>query len=200
MTRQQPKSCGASLPRRGIQIPPPPARRLTPTETGMVMKRARKLGRQGVLTPYDHRLLDTLLFQCGQPLSGAVVVSYTALNRITGMCRATLVKGVKRLTECGILQKVKRRLRMAWHQGGTVSLQAPNAYLFNVPAVTNTESTPQPVNQTLDILYIPQEVSGEVAAARAALALVNERRGRLSREANQERIALARRDGRFVAA
>lgn len=104
MQKQQRPTVRQNLPiHRAIQIPAPPARRLTPAGTGRVMKRARKLGRQGVLTPFDHRLLDALLFQCGSPLSGAVVVSYSALVRITGMCRATVTKGVKRLTGCGML-------------------------------------------------------------------------------------------------
>lgn len=199
MQQKQPRTRQIPPIQRAIQIPPPPARRLTPVETGIIMKRARKLGRHGILTPYDHRLLDALLFQCGNPLSGAVVVSYTALARITGMCRATITKGVKRLTESGLLQRIKRRLRMTWHQGGTASLQAPNAYLFNVPHTPNTEAASQPVNQMLDILYISQEVNADVTAARAALAKINERNQRRNHEVNQERIARAKQEGRFVA-
>lgn len=184
---------------KALQIPPPAARRLTPAQTGAIMKRARKLGRNGVLSPYDHRLLDALLFQCGSPLSGAVVASYSALARITGISRATIAKGIVRLTASGLLQRVKRRLRIAWHQGGTASLQAPNAYVFNVQAATNTEFTPQPVIQKLENFFISQPLNGDADKARAELASINRRREIEAREANTARIEEARRQGRFVA-
>ena len=184
---------------KAIQIPPPPVQRLTPAETGGIMKRARKLGRRGVLSPYDHRLLDALLFQCGSPLSGAVVASYSALARITGIGRATIAKGIAKLIRSGLLQRIKRRLRIAWHQGGTASLQAPNAYVFNVQPAADTESTPQPVIQKLESLIISQLVSPNAESARAALALVSRRREIEAKTANVARIEQARREGRFVA-
>lgn len=190
--RQQPIS-------RAIQLPPPPVQRLTPTEVGAVMKRARKLGRSGELTPYDHRVLDALLFQCRNPMSGAVVVSYSAIERITRIARPTIIKAVTRLIGCGLLNKIKRRLRVTWHQGGTASLQAPNAYSFNVPGPGHTESSTQAVNQTLEITYLSQQVSAEAKAARDALAAINKRRLEQAEAANHTRIALAMQRGRFVA-
>ncbi len=163
------------------------------------MKRARKLGRRGDLTPYDHRLLDALLFQCGSAFSGARVASYSALARITGMARATIAKGIARLVNYGLLQKIKRRLRVAWHQGGTASLQAPNAYAFNVPSQADTESAPQPVIQTLEISFVSQHVSETALAARQHLAEIANRRKRQREAANGERITQAIRKGRFVA-
>jgi len=171
---------------RAIQLPPPPSQKLTPAQVGAVMKRARKLGRQDVLTPYDHRLLDALLFQCRSPSTGAVVVSYSALQRITGMARSTIAKGIAKLASCGLLGKIKRRLRVSWHQGGTASLQATSAYRFNPPAA-DTEFAPQTVNQKLEISYTFQTVNNEAQDARDSLAAVRKRR-----EAQREAERLAR--------
>ncbi len=183
---------------RSIQLPPPPSQKLTPAQVGAVMKRARKLGRRDVLTPYDHRLLDALLFQCRSPSTGAVVVSYSALQRITGMARATIAKGIARLTSCGLLGKIKRRLRVSWHQGGTASLQATNAYRFNLPAA-DTEFAPQTVDQKLEFSFSCQSVSAEAQEARASLGAVRVRRVAHQEAKRLTQVLAARQAGPFVA-
>lgn len=182
---------------RAIQLPPPPSQKLTPSQVGALMKRARKLGRQNVLTPYDHRLLDAMLFQCRNP-GGAVVVSYSALQRITGMARATVAKGIAKLTSCGLLEKIKRRLRVSWHQGGTASLQAPNAYRFNPPAA-NTEFTPQTVDKTLEFSFSCQSVNAEAQEARAKLAIIRAQRDAQREVERRAKVAAAHQTRRFVA-
>ena len=182
---------------RSIQLPPPPSQKLTPAQVGAVMKRARKLGRRDVLTPYDHRLLDALLFQCRSPSTGAVVVSYSALQRITGMARATIAKGIARLASCGLLGKIKRRLRVSWHQGGTASLQATSAYRFYPPA-TDTEFAPQTVDQKLEFSYSCQLVSAEAQEARASLAAIRAQRDTQREAERLAKITAAHRAGRFV--
>ncbi len=183
---------------RAIQLPPPPSQKLTPAQVGAVMKRARKLGRQDVLTPYDHRLLDALLFQCRSPSTGAVVVSYSALQRITGMARATIAKGIARLASCGLLGKIKRRLRVSWHQGGTASLQATSAYRFN-PPVADTEFAPQTVNQKLEISYSFQTVGNETQNARNSLTAVRERREAQRDSERLVKVTAGRRAGQYTA-
>jgi hypothetical protein len=183
---------------RAIQLPPPPSQKLTPAQVGAVMKRARKLGRQDVLTPYDHRLLDAMLFQCRSPSTGAVVVSYSALQRLTGMARATIAKAIARLTGCGLLGKIKRRLRVSWHQGGTASLQATSAYRFN-PPTADTEFTPQTVDQALEFSFSCQSVSAEAQEARAVLTTIREQRDAQREAERLAKITAAHRAGRFVA-
>ncbi len=183
---------------RAIQLPPPPSQKLTAAQVGAVMKRARKLGRQDVLTPYDHRLLDAMLFQCRSPSTGAVVASYSALQRITGMARATIAKGIARLVGCGLLGKIKRRLRVSWHQGGTASLQATSAYRFNPPAA-DTEFAPQTVDQKLEISYVFQTVNNEAQEARDKLAASRKRR-EAQREAERfARVMALQQSGQYVA-
>lgn len=183
---------------RSIQLPPPPSQKLTPVQVGAVMKRARKLGRKKVLTPYDHRLIDALMFQSRNPGTGAIVVSYSALERITGMARATVAKGIKRLTSCGLLGKIKRRLRVSWHQGGTASLQATNAYRFNVPAA-DTEFAPQTVDQKLEFSFSCQSVCAEAQRAREDLEAIRKRRVAQQGAERLAQVLAARQAGRFVA-
>ncbi len=183
---------------KAIQLPPPPSQKLTPAQVGAVMKRARKLGRQDVLTPYDHRLLDALMFQCRNPSTGAVVVSYSALQRITGMARATIAKGITRLTSCGLMGKIKRRLRVSWHQGGTASLQATNAYRFNPPHA-DTEFAPQTVDQKLEFSFSCQSVGIEAQAARESLAAVRARRDSQRSVERLAKVTIAHREGRYAA-
>lgn len=185
---------------RAIQLPPPPSQKLTPAQVGAVMKRARKLGRQDVLTPYDHRLLDALLFQCRSPSTGAVVVSYSALQRLTGMARATIAKGIARLTSCGLLGKIKRRLRMSWHQGGIASLQATSAYRFNVPTLAaHTESAARTVDQELIFSFSSQSLNDEAQRARDSLAAVRARRDDQREAERLTKVRAAHQIGRFVA-
>jgi hypothetical protein len=183
---------------RAIQLPPPPSQKLTPAQVGALMKRARKLGRQNVLTPYDHRLLDAMLFQCRSPSTGAVVVSYSALQRITGMARATIAKGIAKLASCGLLGRIKRRLRVSWHQGGTASLQATNAYRFNPPAA-DTEFTPQTVDQTLEFSFSCQSVSAEAQKARTSLAAIRTKRDSQREAERLVKITAALQAGQYVA-
>ncbi len=183
---------------RAIQLPPPPSQKLTPAQVGAVMKRARKLGRQNVLTPYDHRLLDAMLFQCRSPSTGAVVVSYSALQRITGMARATVAKGIARLTSCGLLGKIKRRLRVSWHQGGTASLQATNAYRFNPPAA-DTEFAPQTVDQRLEFSFLSGSTNTETQEARTSLARVRAQRDSQRDAERMAKVTATLRAGRYAA-
>lgn len=183
---------------RAIQLPPPPSQKLTPAQVGAVMKRARKLGRKKVLTPYDHRLIDALMFQSRSPDTGAVVVSYSALQRITGMARATIAKGIARLTSCGLVEKIKRRLRVSWHQGGTASLQATNAYRFNPPAA-DTEFAPQTVDQKLEFSFLSDSINAETQEARASLARVRAQRDSQRDAERVAKVTATLRAGRYAA-
>ena len=154
-----------------------PARRLTPSETAGIAKRGRKLLRRGTLTHYQLVLLDCFLWCCRQPGSGAIVVSYTALQRLAHMARETVARGIQALERAGLLSRVKRRVRIAWHQGGVRVRQLVNAYLLHPPAANHCEFDRATVNQESSIEYTLTDVAIEAsAAARAALAAIAERR------------------------
>jgi DNA-binding transcriptional MocR family regulator len=152
-----------------IILPPPPARRLTPAECGAVAKRGRKLLRRGLLTHRQLVLLDALLWSCRSPTTGALVVSYSVLQRLTHMARETVARAVQRLEELGLLSRIKRRIRESWHNGGTRTRQATNAYLLHPPPADHSESSGATVDRQLEILYVQVPTSAAQKSAREAL-------------------------------
>jgi hypothetical protein len=110
-----------------------PGQRLSPAQAGAVAKRARKLLRRGLITHRQLALLDCLLWSCRRPDTGAIVVSYSALQRLAHVARATVAAGLRRLEELGLLSRVKRRVRVLWANGGQQSRQAASAYVLHVP-------------------------------------------------------------------
>src|SRR5215831_17261511 len=150
-----------------IVLPPPPARRLTPADAGAIATRARKLLRRGLLTHHQHILLDTLLWSCRSPSTGAIVVSYSALQRLANMARATVSGGLRALERLHLLTTIRRRVRLSWANGGHASRQATNAYVLHPPA--NTEFNERTVSQKLETIHIRQDDSAAVAEARKAL-------------------------------
>lgn len=177
-----------------IRLPLPPAPALTMQQVGAVMKRARKLRNRQRITAHDFGVLDTLMFQCRSPKTGTVEVSYSALQKITGFARKTIGKAVARLTACNLVRKIKRRLRMAWHQGGTTSRQATNCYQFIAPAIdTDTEFPSKSVNRELEITYVSPTVNAETEAARTRLdAIAAQRRAQREAAWRGERAAKAK--------
>ena len=151
-----------------IILPPPPGQRLTPAECGAIAKRGRKLLRRGLLTYRQLVLLDALLWSCRSPATGALVVSYTALQRLAHMARETVASGLHRLEQLGLLSRIKRRIREAWHNGGVRTRQATSAYLLH-PPISHSEFSAATVNQELELLYIRLPTSTEQKAAQEAL-------------------------------
>ena len=154
-----------------------PCRRLTPSEDAAVAKRGRKLLRRGELTHRELCLLDCLLWSCRQPATRAIVASYTALQKLAHQARETVVRGVRTLERVGLLSRIKRRARIAWHQGGVRVRQLANAYVLHPPTgYDHCEFGGATVNQnqTIEVLF---SVDIEATkAARAALAAIAERR------------------------
>jgi len=146
------------------------AHRLTPTEAGEIAKRGRKLLRAGKITHRDLVILDCLLWSCRNPVTGAIVVSYTALCRLAHVSREAVASALRRLQAFGVLTRIKRRVRVLWHQGGLQSRQAANAYVLHPP---HSEFGGRTVIQSdRDILQIVEAPAAAVRAAQEALARV----------------------------
>ena len=69
-------------------LPPPPAVKLAPAEAAAIAKCGRKLMRAG-------RIIDCLLWSCRNPTSGAIVVSFSGLQKLAKVGRATAAGAVK---------------------------------------------------------------------------------------------------------
>jgi hypothetical protein len=154
-------------------LPLPPPVRLTPAQAGDIAKRSRRFLRRGKLTHEEFTLLDTILWSCRRPGSGVVVVSYSALQKLARLSRQTIANGIQALEACRILTKVKRRVRVVWHQGGQQSRQATNAYVLHPPAdpwAGHSESAGQTVPREIEITHRVEAPPAAVAAAQEALA------------------------------
>jgi len=143
--------------------------RLSPTQAGALARRARRLLRRGLLTHRQLALLDCLLWSCRRPDTGAVVVSYTRLQRLARVARATVAAGLRRLEELGLLSRVKRRVRVLWANGGQRSRQAASAYVLHVPDA-HSEFSARTVIQGQETLIIEGHDGAAVRMAREALA------------------------------
>lgn len=151
-------------------LPPPPARRLTASEAIAIAKRARKLLRKGMLTHHQAVILDCLLWSCRNPATGAIVASYTALQRLCHCARGTIAAALDALQRVGLLSRVKRRVRLAWHQGGTTSRQATTCYMLHPPPRhTEFDGSTVSLRSDSEILYV-QQPTGNLMAAQVALA------------------------------
>jgi len=140
------------------------------TGRGEIAKRGRKLLRAGKITHRELVILDCLLWSCRDPLTGAIVVSYTALCRLAHVGRETVAGAVARLQRLGVLTRIKRRVRVLWHQGGQQSRQAANAYVLHPP---HSEFAGRTVVQSdREIYHVIEAPAAAVRAAQEALARV----------------------------
>ena len=146
-----------------------PGQRLSAAQAGAIAKRARRLLRRGLLTHRQHALLDCLLWSCRRPDTGAIVVSYTRLQQLARVARATVAAGLRRLEELGLLGRVRRRVRVLWANGGQQSRQAASAYVLRAPAA-ECEFNPRTVIQGQETLIMEGHDSVAVRAAQKALA------------------------------
>ena len=125
---------------------------LSAADAGDLIRRGRKLLRRGLLTHRELVLLDTLLWSCRRPNSVDAVVSYTAIQNLAHLSRGVIARGLRRLGQLGLVQTIKRRLRVVWG-GGVASRQATSAYRFAAPG---TEFAGATVTQEMKI-YKPME-------------------------------------------
>ena len=113
--------------------PPPPAIKLTPADAAAIAKRGRKLMRAGRITHNQWAVLDCILWSCRNLTTGAIVVSFSGLQKLANVGRATVAGAVKVLERLSVLRRIKRRVRVVWHQGGQQSRQATSAYVLHPP-------------------------------------------------------------------
>jgi hypothetical protein len=130
-------------------LPPPPAVKFAPAEAAAIAKRGRKLMRAGRITHKQWAVLDRLLWSCRNPTSGAIVVSFSGLQKLAKVGRATAAGAVKVLERLRVLSRIKRRILVVWHQGGQQSRQATNAYVLHPPR--HSEFTVEPYFRGIEL-------------------------------------------------
>lgn len=140
---------------------------LSGPQAGQIATRARQLLRRGAITAHQYALLDTVLWAARRPGSATLIASLKVLARLAGQARSTVAEGIRRLEELGLVQRIRRRVRVAWIGGGQASRQVANAYRLIVP---DTESAARPAREQALIISIVEAPSEAVRAAREALA------------------------------
>ena len=174
-------------------LPLPKAGFLAPARAGRLAKRGRELLRAGAITHRELALLDCLLWSCRRPGQDLAVASYTALCKLVHVAKDTVSQGLRKLEGLGLIERLKRRVLLSWHQGGTASRQATSCYRLVPPpesetsgqaahpgggsttGTAHTESSGRTVNREIEILYHERTVNDDAEAARKALAEVRER-------------------------
>ena len=142
-------------------LPLPKAGFLDPAQAGRLAKRGRALLRAGEITHRELVLLDCLLWSCRRPGQDLAVASYTALCRLAHVARETVAAALAKLEGHGLIVRIKRRVRLSWHQGGRASRQATSCYRLVAPPKPNaraegaahTEFAARTVNRGMEITY-----------------------------------------------
>lgn len=142
---------------------------LTLPQCGAVARRCRQLYRKDRITAKQLALVDCFLWSCRNPATGAIVISYSRLEKLANMARATIAEALRVLERLGVLTRIKRFVDVVWHQGGSQRRQAASAYVLHPPA-DHCEFNDQPVIQRQEILTLVQPASAAQREAQAALA------------------------------
>ena len=129
-------------------------------------------------------LLECLLWTCRRPETGAIVSSYTALQKLAHQARETVARALRTQKRVELLSRTKRCLRVAWHQGGVRVRQQTEAYRLHPPSGAEPDQHGRhhcefdgATVQSDSLEYVRCDAGIEAAkAARAALAAVTERR------------------------
>jgi hypothetical protein len=154
---------------------------LSGREAGAIATRGRQFLRRGLITHAQHSLLDVVLWAARRPGSATLIASLKVLARLAGQARSTATAGIMRLEELGLLQRIRRRVRVAW-AGSVASRVVANAYRLIAP---DTETDGRPAREQPSIIIsIVEPPIGDVRDAQEALAKrqrVLEERWRASR-------------------
>jgi hypothetical protein len=142
---------------------------MTPYQAGAIAARIRLLRRQRVLTAHQAALADVMLWSARKPGSAVLTASLATLARLAGQARSTTTAAVRRLEELGLIQRIKRRVRVAW--GGSIASRV----VANGYRLTETDARPAR-EQSLRISLTETPVAA-IRAAQEALKEVRERRG-----------------------
>src|SRR5690348_11589000 len=107
-----------------------PSPALSPADACRIAQRARRLVRSGRLSHTAFCVLDNLLWACRPKNASHAVVSYTGLARLAHLAKATISRAIVTLEALRLITKVRRRILVPWHQGGSQCRQLANLYQF----------------------------------------------------------------------
>jgi hypothetical protein len=144
---------------------------LSPAQAGAIATRGRLLLRRGAITAHQYALLDTMLWGARRPGSATLIASLHTLARLAGQARSTATEGIRRLEELGLIQRIRRRVRVAW-AGSIASRVVSNAYRLLAP---DTETGGRPTREQTSRISLVEAPIAAVRAAQDALAAYRDR-------------------------
>jgi DNA-binding Lrp family transcriptional regulator len=139
---------------------------LSPAQAGQIATQGRRMLRRRAITAHQYALLDVVLWAARRPGSAVLTASYKVLARLAGQARSTVAEGIRRLEELGLLQRVRRRIRVAWLGAAVASRQLANAYRLVPP---DTESATRPVREQPLIISVVEAPDADRQTALHAL-------------------------------
>lgn len=119
---------------------------MLPAQAQRTAAHGRRLLTFKTITPTDYAVLDAMLWRLRRPGRWELAAPYKTIARLAGVCRDTAIASVRKLIEVGLVQKIKRRIRVAWgrNRANIASRQAANTYVFRAPS---TESASPAVDK-----------------------------------------------------
>ena len=116
---------------------------MTPDAARRTAQHGRRLLTARIITPCDYAVLDALLWRCRRPGRSDLAVDYRSIARLAGCCRDTAIEAVRKLVDIGLIQKIRRRVRVAWGRGREqlASRVIANGYEFRRLHTESTAST-----------------------------------------------------------
>jgi hypothetical protein len=108
------------------------AHALAPYQAAQIARRGEKLLQRRQLTTHQYALLQIMLWRVRKPGSATLIAAMGVLAQLAGQARSTVIDGLNRLEELGLIVRIQRRARVAW-MGSVASRVIANAYRMVAP-------------------------------------------------------------------
>jgi hypothetical protein len=119
------------------------AHALAPYQAAQIARRGEKLLQRRLITAHQYALFQIMLWRARKPGSATLMASMRVLAQLAGQARSTVIEGLKRLEELGLIARIRRRARVVW-LGSVASRVIANAYRMIAP---DTETGRQAVSE-----------------------------------------------------
>lgn len=139
---------------------------LSAAQAADIAGRARAFLRAGRLTAHDYVVFDNILWRQRPNGRDIAEVSYSRIRTETRKARSTISETLVRLVECGLIQRIKRRVLTISAVGGRIWQQLTSHYrLISRESTGRTDSKKEESR-----IYVIEPRTPEIRAAQAVLA------------------------------
>lgn len=109
---------------------------MSPHDVASIAKHLRRLRRARIIDAYDYSVADAMLWQLRKVSHGITRASYTAIARVSGVCRDKVQKSIAKLASIGLFAKQTHRIavRWGWNKSHVAVRQDTNSYTWSTEA------------------------------------------------------------------